>query len=333
MQPYLLSSIRLPWPVDWTAQFARSAPLVVEIGFGNGQFLLEMARKRPFLNFIGLEISLPSLRKASRKVLRHELPNVRLVQGEAETFLWALCAPQTLDEVYINFPDPWPKAGHHHRRLINARFLHLAATRMQPEASLEIATDHAAYAAAILDCLQQTPYFDSRLGEPFVTEDTTRVRTKYEQKAMDEGRTCHYFKWQRNHVPAANAFPIPQEFPMPHVVMRSPLGLDDVARQFQPFRVANERVEIKYIDMFRSVRHDNLLIETYIHEDPMSQRLGLSLRARHAGDWVLGLHEVGFPRPTTGLHLAVQALADWLVSLHPETVVVESTLVTETMRG
>lgn len=327
MHPYLLSSARLPWPVDWADQFGRAAPLAVEIGFGNGQFLLAMAHQRPSLNIVGLEISLPSLRKAERKARRDGLPHVRLVQGGAESFFWALCAPQTVSELYINFPDPWHKAGHHHRRLINERFLHLIATRMPPGALLDIATDHIDYAQAITDCLQQSPYFHSRRSAPFLLEDTARVRTKYEQKALDDGRACHYFQWQRSATPAADAFPIPQEFPMPHVVMRSPLTLDDVARQFQPFYTATPTAEIKFIDLFRSTRHNNLLFETYIHEEPMSQRLGLSLNARRAGDWVLGLHEVGFPRPTAGLHQAVQTLADWLVSLHPDTEIVNSTLV------
>ncbi|MEZ4643685.1 MAG: tRNA (guanosine(46)-N7)-methyltransferase TrmB [Chloroflexota bacterium] len=323
----MLSSIRLPWPVDWAAQFDRAAPLVVEIGFGNGQFLLEMARQRPLLNFVGLEISLPSLRKATRKAQRDGLGNVRLVQGGAMTFFWTLCSLQAVSEVYINFPDPWPKAGHHHRRLIDEQFLHLLATRMRPGALLEIATDHVEYAQAILDCLQATPFFDSRFAEPLLMEDNGRIRTKYEMKALTVGQPCHYFKWQRNDVAATNIFPIPQELSMPHVVMRSPLSLDEVAQQFVPFHVATETTEIKFIELFRSTRHQNLLFETYIHEEPMSQRLGLSLRVRQPGDWVLGLHEVGFPRPTAGLHRAVQALADWLASLHPETQIINSTLV------
>lgn len=321
---------RMPWPVNWAALFGREAPLFLEIGFGGGQFLLDLARNRPDANFAGLEISLPSLRKVAQKVTKAGLSNIRLFQGGAESFLWALCPPAALAGIYINFPDPWPKAGHQHRRLISPQFLHLAATRMTPGALLEIATDHAEYAAAIHAALSQSPYFASQLAAPFLTDDPARVRTKYELKGLAAGSTCYYFKWWQKGQPAPNAFPIPQEFAMPHVVLRTSLSLAEIATRFSPAYYPTETAEIKFIELFQSPYDGKLLLDVYVSEQPMSQRLGLTIRSRQEEKLVVGVHEVGFPRPTAGVHRAVGLLAEWLLSLHPDGEILNSNLSPET---
>ena len=322
----MLHQRQLDWPTDWDTFFGRSAPLLVEIGFGNGQFLIELARKRPSANIIGLEISLPSLRKAEKKMKTAGLDNGRVLQADAQLFLWALCSPQTISEVYINFPDPWPKERQTHRRLINEQFLHLLASRMIPGGQLDIATDHPDYQPAVVQALCATPYFDSRLDTIFVDQDQERIRTKYELKAIAEGRTCHYYKWQRNHTPAPNPFTLPLEVPMPHAVLQSPLPLTHIREQFAPWQTTHGATHLNFLEAFQSARDSMLLIEVYVVEEPLKQRVGLSIRQREDGYFVIGLHEIGFPRPTKGIQLAVKRLADWVLSLHEEMVLVDHNL-------
>jgi tRNA (guanine-N7-)-methyltransferase len=326
MDSLILQGVRLDWPTEWTAVFNRNAPLLMEIGFGGGDFLVDLARKRPDANVIGVELSLPSLKKGEKKVQTAVLPNVRLVQGEAQLLLWAACRPESVAEVYVNFPDPWPKERHHSRRLISGRFLHLLATRMPPGALLDIATDHAAYAAWIAERLERTPYFDSRLPSTYVNEDPGRLISKYEQKGFDEGRIGHYFKWRRNETPAPDEFPIPKELPMPHVVLHSPLSQSEIAQAFRPERFASGEVHISLSEIFQSQYDGKLWVETYIKERPLTQRLGLLIRQREKGDYVVKLHDVGFPRPTAGVQIAIARLAAWLVGLHPESRFVRSSL-------
>lgn len=326
MEQILLYRRQLPWPTNWAEIFGREAPLIVEIGFGGGHFLIDLAQKRPFANVLGVEISIPSIRRAVQKTKVAQLDNVRVMQTDAQFLLWALCQTATIQHVFINFPDPWPKAGHNHRRLIQPDFLHLLASRLPPGGQLDIATDHADYALVITDCLEQTPYFDSRHSTTFVTEDTERLRTKYELTAMREGRTCHYYKWQRNAIPAENRYPVPQEYPMPHVILRCPLSIDDVEAQYERTRADRQDVHVKLVELFRSREEPKLLIEAYINESPLSQRVGLVIRQREGGEFIISVHEVGFPHVTPGIHLAVASLASWLLSLHPEAEVVNSNL-------
>lgn len=322
----ILHYARMPWPTDWTAVFGREAPLLVEIGFGGGQFLVDLAQKRPSTNILGIEISLPSLRKGAKKVRLAQLTNTQVLQGDSKAVLWLQCLPQSLAEVYINFPDPWPKAGHQQRRLISDTFLHLLATRMQDGGLLDIATDHADYAEVITACLERTPYFDSRLSTTFVNQDETRLRTKYETKGLQEGRLCHYYKWVRNTALAPDSYAILEELPMPHVVMTSPDSLETIASRFTAQTLELDAVNIKFLDLYQSTRPGKLLVETYVREEPFHQRVCLEMRQRRQGDFVISLAEVGFPRPTHGIHLAVHALVVWLQSQSPESRVLNSTL-------
>jgi len=326
----ILDSRRLPWPAPWEDLFGRRAPLWMEVGFGNGEFLLALAASRPDVNVAGVEISSPSLQKTARKVARAGLDNVRLLHGNAPAVLWALCAPESVARVYVNFPDPWPKAAHHHRRLISDRFLYLLATRTPAGAHLDVATDHEAYAAWMSERLQRSPFFESRLNAPFVTEEAERMRpgerlrTKYEQIALAEGRICRYFKWRRNSTPAANVFSIPPELPMPHIIMHSPLSLEELKERFQPVSWVEDGEAVRLIGLFESAEHEMLLIDTYVEEEPISQRVGLTIRRRGEGEILVNVHELGFPRPTPGVHRAVYYLSRWLEEAHPEMRVIKS---------
>jgi tRNA (guanine-N7-)-methyltransferase len=317
---------QLPWPADWAALFGRAAPLLMEIGFGSGLFLTDLARRRPEVNVLGVEISVPALRRAGRKLERAGLGNVRLIQADAAAVLRALCLPASLSAVVINFPDPWPKKGHDARRLIDDEFLCLLASRMVTGGLLDIATDHDDYAAQIEAALRRSPHFAGRAATPFVLSDPGRLTTKYERVALDEGRTPRYFPWRRNDAPAADRFPIPQEYAMPHVVLRGAADLDEIGRRFRPSVAEFDGGIVRFIEAYRSLTDGKLLVETYIHEGPLRQRLGLELRPRLNGEIVIGLAEVGFPRPTRGVHVAVARLVDWLAAEFPALVIVNSTL-------
>ncbi len=301
--------------------------MIADLGFGGGDSLVSLAQDNPSSNVLGIEISLPSLRRGARKVSNASLDNARVLQGDSLTSLWLLFRPQSISRVAINFPDPWPKVKHQHRRVINPLFLELLASRMLPGAPLEIATDHEAYQEAIEMFLSASPCFNSATGQPYVLSVENRRRTKYERIALAEGRIPRYYLWQRNETDAVREFPIPEETAVPHIVFLSSLDLDQLGERFEPFHVQDGEVHIKYLDLYRSVEREMLFTEVFVSEDPFPQRLGLSIRGRNAGDYVLSVHDIGFPRPTPGIHLAVQHMLSWLKEQDPDLTVVNSTLV------
>lgn len=155
---------------------------------------------------------------------------------------------------------------------------------MTPGGLLDIATDHDEYAVQITRSLLRSPYFTSRLAKVFTLADEGRVQTKYEQVALLEGRTPRYYKWRRDESAVVQeSFPIPKELAMPHVVLRLPADVTEIGRRFQPHAVAIDATRIRFVDAYQSLGDGRLLIETYINEEPLFQRLGLQLRARPTG--------------------------------------------------
>jgi tRNA (guanine-N7-)-methyltransferase len=310
-----LNVMTLPWHTDWSAVFGRERPLILEIGFGRGAFLLHLARTYPEHNIIGLEISNRCLLAVESAIQRQQLSHVRIVHSMAETALHHLFLPQSLAQIHVNFPDPWFRTRHSHRRLMQRDTLDAMVSRLAPAGQLYLATDILEYAEMSDALLQETAGLTNRLPTPWANELAGRVVTKYENKARQEGRACYYFAYQRNTNPAPDV-PVIQESPVPHLVFQSPITLEQVARDFPLNQLPpHEGIYVHFMHVWRSQRH--LMFETHIKEPTIEQHLALVLSARDDGSFTLQLSTLGHPRPTAGVHYAVQALGDWLLAQHP----------------
>ncbi len=315
-----LSSSRLPWPTDWPALFGADRPLVLEIGFGYGQFLQHLAATKPDANVIGLEIANQCLDSAERAIERKHLTNVRVIQSMAETALHHLFIPNSLSEVHINFPDPWFKKRHGHRRLIQRDTLDVLVSRLQPGAMLYLATDIIEYAEMSAELLRETRGLTNILPSDWANEMPGRVVTKYEGRALQEGRACYYFAYQRNDQ-AAPDVPVIKEVEMTHVVLYTPQSLDEILACF-------EGVEHKHGDTIVRLLHgyrgrNVLLFEVYIHEPTLDQHISLVIAPRQdEHEFTVKVGSMGYPRSTPGLQMAVALMAEWLTSLSPDARVV-----------
>ncbi len=173
-------------------------PLVVEIGFGRGEFLLELAAKHSESAFLGVEVSWKRVLKMARKVARTELENVRLVAGKGEAILGDCLPEGSVQDIWVNFSDPWPKAAHAHRRIFQPEFIHSAALALEPGGVLRIATDDPVYAEQIDQVLRDQALLANRYApEPFVRDVPGRIMTSYEQDWRAEGRVMHFFDYER----------------------------------------------------------------------------------------------------------------------------------------
>jgi len=115
---------------------------------------------------------------------------------------------------------------------------------------------------------------------------------------------------------------------MPHVILQTPLTLEEISTRFAPQEVAQGERHIRLPMMFQATAGKLLLVEAYVHEEPVSQHVGLHIRQRQRGEYQIGLATMGFPRPTMGIHLAIGTLVDWLVGLAEGTAVIHHNLVT-----
>ncbi|MBS1269218.1 MAG: tRNA (guanine-N(7)-)-methyltransferase [Gammaproteobacteria bacterium] len=172
----------------WDRVFGREAPLVCEIGFGNGQALLEMARDAPDCNFIGVEVYRPGVGAFLLRLKEAGIGNVRVTITDAGDFLRECVAPVSLDKLLIFFPDPWPKKRHHKRRLIQGSFVDLAASKLKPGGTVHCATDWEDYAAWMVETLNTCKMLkDASTPGRDAVRPAGRPYTKYERRGEGLG--------------------------------------------------------------------------------------------------------------------------------------------------
>ncbi len=318
-----LTSIRLPWPTNWAELFGSERRLILEIGFGYGAFLLHLARQNPDAHVIGLEIAAECLRAVEKSIPRNRLTNVIPIHSTAETALHHLFTPASVDQIHINFPDPWFKKRHSHRRLMQRDTLNAMVSRLQLGGRVYLATDIIEYAEMSAELLAETPGLDNTLSTPWANTLPGRVVTKYEGKALREGRPCYYFAYQRNQVPIH--IPVQEEFDMPHIAFTSPLSLDEMLAAFESSEHKAGETHISFLYVYRG--KNVLLFEVYIKEPTIDQHIAFVLAKRETpNEYTLKLGNLGYPRSTRGVHQAAAILGDWLLGLHPESRILNRSL-------
>lgn len=183
---------------DHAAMFGRVAPLIVEIGFGNGEQLLHAAGAEMQANFIGVEVHTPGIGRLMNGLSAAGLDNVRIYAHDAVDVLRDAIAVGSLDQVRIYFPDPWPKARHNKRRLVQPALVELVASRLRDGGLLHLATDWAPYAEHMLDVLESSPSFHNELGPRAIAERPAwRIRTHFEQRGRRLGHGVWDFLYRR----------------------------------------------------------------------------------------------------------------------------------------
>jgi tRNA (guanine-N7-)-methyltransferase len=177
-------------PLHAPAVFGRSAPLVLEIGFGMGDATAQVAAAAPQTDYIGVEVHQPGVGALLRRIGEGGLTNLRLIQHDAVEVLQQMLAPASLTGVHIWFPDPWHKKRHNKRRLLQPAFVDLVASRLAPGGYLHCATDWQPYAEQMLEVLSAAPALvNSATGETqgYATRPAWRPLTKFEARGLKLG--------------------------------------------------------------------------------------------------------------------------------------------------
>ena len=306
----------LPVRPDWNQLFGRSAPLLLEIGIGNGEFLVWLAERNPDKNCIGVEIDRDYLLKARNRVRAANLTNVRLIPMEGSKALSRLFAPETLTALYLNFPDPWHKERHKERRLVNEAFAWLLASRLVNGGQFLMVTDYEPYAQEVVAAFENCPAYQPLWETPLRTELPGYYPTKYARKWSALGRSFFYIgfkKVQTIELPdwVLETYPLASlkgDEVMPQVILKVDHSVDWQAiwKAFPKgliWKRGDNVINVKgcYLG------DDCVVVDLVVTEGRLMQRFFVSIHAHREGVMVK-VHDASHPDFTLGVHRAVALL-------------------------
>lgn len=260
--------------------------VAVEIGFGHGEFLFYLADVRESFLISGIEIASKYFKKVLNQVLRKGISNVVLLKEDARTVLYYAFEPNSVDEIYANFPDPWPKSGQEKRRITYENNLNLIFSRIKKDGVFYLATDSDILKEELLWFVKDKMLdFEVRTQSPFP------VKTKYEKKWQSSNREINYFIIKKK---SEDDFGIGKGeviLTMPHVVMEAPEGfLKEFFVKFEPFERKESGCHFKSERVFLSNTGDEILIPVLVNEEFIHQRIFISLKGKGEG-YILKLYE------------------------------------------
>lgn len=180
--------------LDFDAAFSTTGPLVIEIGFGKGDHLIHLAQKFPDHRFLGIEVHRPGLANATALAKEKGCRNVRLLRGDARLILTDHLEPEIASAIMIQFPDPWPKPGDHHRRLLQPGMVETLHRVLRSEGELLLVTDVEDYAGYSERIMREAVGWEQVKQSPWFRH---RIETLYESKAHEERRPIHEIAYRR----------------------------------------------------------------------------------------------------------------------------------------
>lgn len=179
-------------PLNFAAVFARSAPVVLEIGSGMGEATVEIAQSHPRQDYLAVEVHGPGVGSLLNRIHALRLENIRVIRHDAMAVLERMIPDGALAGLHLFFPDPWPKKRHHKRRLVQAGFVALLARKLAPGGYVHVATDWSEYAAQIDEVFSASGAFAS-----WPEGGTGRPATKFERRGVGLGHPVRDLRFLR----------------------------------------------------------------------------------------------------------------------------------------
>ena len=173
--------------LDLKKVFSNENPVILEIGFGNGDSLAQMAADQPNRNFLGIEVHRPGVGHLLIQIEKRGLNNLRIISHDAVEVIRDCLAENSLEGVQLFFPDPWHKKRHHKRRIVQQKFLDMISRVTRPGGFFHAATDWENYAEHIRDAITLHPVYSNTSDSGYIERPATRPLTKFEQRGQKLG--------------------------------------------------------------------------------------------------------------------------------------------------
>lgn len=321
--------------INWKDVFQNDNPIYLEIGIGNGEFIVWLARNNKNSNFIGIDVSKEIFRKAVIRVKKSGLENVRLMRIEGAEFLCKYLRSESLSGVYINFPDPWFKKGHKERRLINEPFIYLISDRLKVDGFFIMVTDSEDYANDVLNLFKKFDNFQSLWNNGVRSNYPEYYKTKYARKWLALGLPIFYLGFQKKasvNIPEwlKDYYPLlkitKEDLYMPLLEIESPreIHVKEVLESLPKGIVLKENsFLIKFIDFFYN--NDCILVDVVNVEGFYRQRFFVSISFKDKNRLNISIHESDDPDPIFTLHKTLMIIGKLIKDRIPNSKILQNT--------
>ncbi|PID27369.1 MAG: tRNA (guanosine(46)-N7)-methyltransferase TrmB [Candidatus Cloacimonadota bacterium] len=185
-------------PLDFNSLFKNDNKILkFEIGFGNGDSLIELARRNPHINYFGIDRKMDRIRTALSKVNRSKLPNL-LIARTGTDYLNEMINRESFDEIIMNFPDPWPKKRHHKKRTVNPSFIKVLHSLLKKDGVFRFSSDHPEYSNEVIELFKESDLFENLYAPlDYKSEIEDRIMTQFEKHKTREGWEIHHMKYRK----------------------------------------------------------------------------------------------------------------------------------------
>ncbi|MCX7653763.1 MAG: tRNA (guanosine(46)-N7)-methyltransferase TrmB [Fervidobacterium sp.] len=289
-------------PIDWSMIFGNINPIIIEIGFGNGEYLLSYAQRYPDKNFVGFEVSITSMKKAQNKL--KNIDNVRLVITDARFGLREFFNAKSVEKVVMNFPVPWDKRAHERRRVIIPEFFDTLANVLVDDGLFELTTDVEWYAKQTIEIATEKGLFE--VAE-FIENPNREIKTRYEQKWIKYGRNIYLLKLKKiKHVEVSRLIGGIHE--MPHAKCKIKVEkLNEL-----PGKVFKEKESVVVVKgVYKSTTNEAYLIKVISSDKDFQQHYYLVAYPEES-DWIIKLDSSSNPYRTPAVKWSVRAISEFL---------------------
>ena len=177
--------------------FGNNNPIVLDIGFGMGDEIIDFSTKNTTKNVLGIEMYKPAIGNLLKNIYEKNIKNIRIIECDAYCVLNYMIPDESIDEIHIYFPDPWPKKKHLKRRLLNVQFAEIIARKLKINGEIKCATDNSNYAEQIVSALSNQKFLQN-MNDRYGDRPINRIISKFEKKAFNNGSRLFEISFQRS---------------------------------------------------------------------------------------------------------------------------------------
>jgi tRNA (guanine-N7-)-methyltransferase len=281
--------------MDWCKYFGPTAPLELEIGFGGGEYLVEIARRNPNRGFIGIEVDGKYILKSLGRIHRAGLRNVKVLWMDGRVAIERLFRPQSLNRVYAFFPVPWPREKRAKHRLFSKRFLKVLNNRLAPEAEVRIITDHTPYARWVIEQVPGTGFENS--WRTVSRGPETRYERKWVLRGQKQFQEIRLQKQYHLQVPMREDAALVNY----HIEEFDPV-------KFQPRSVRDDCI-VSFKEWLFDAEREKGMLRVVVIEDDLTQNIWIQI-ARAGEKWHIRVAPGNGVLPTDGVQRAMELTRD-----------------------